>query len=60
MLSLNAFVRITRAGTSGCAALASASNGKVTHNGNPALCPSWQSTSNPPREALIVSHRSIR
>src|SRR6185295_5041949 len=53
-------LRTTRAGTSGCAALDSGSNGKATHSGNPAPCPSWQSTSSPPREALIVSHRSIR
>src|SRR5258708_31958120 len=44
---------------SGGAPDAFGSNGKVTHNGCPGRCASWQAISSPPRDTLIVSHRSV-
>src|SRR5215471_10787727 len=60
LLSPAASRRSTRASTSGCMTLASTSKGKVTHSGCPGECASWHATSNPPREALMVSQCSIR
>src|SRR5215471_13915504 len=53
-------LRITRARVSGCIADASESNGNVTHNGCPGACACAQLNSSPPREALTVSHCSVR